>query len=140
MKGGLRQFLAFSVVGTIGLLVDMAVLSAAAPLLGLYSGRVLSFAAAVTTTWFLNRRFTFAQAAAAHEGSVGSQYLRYVVSMLGGAAVNYAVYALTLQFLALPHAPLWGVAFGSIAGLGLNFASARVLVFRRRAARTDTKG
>ena len=123
-----RKFLAFCVVGTIGLLVDLAVLYALAPFLGWYVGRVLSFAAAATTTWYFNRRYTFADAQEGGERLL-RQYLRYIVSMLGGAAVNYSIYVLTLKFLPLDNAPACGVALGSIGGLALNFASARFLVF-----------
>ena len=126
-----RRFLAFCVIGTAGFLVDLATLYATAPSLGWYGGRVTSFVAAVTTTWYFNRRLTFADASLAPGQTLWRQYLRYVVAMLGGAALNYLVYALTLEFLPIAHAPAWGVAFGCIAGLSVNFASARLLVFRR---------
>lgn len=125
-----RRLLAFCIVGTIGLLVDLAVLYATEPLLGWYAGRVLSFAAAATTTWYFNGRYTFADAPVEQGERLMRQYLRYVFSMLGGAAVNYAIYALTMEYLPLPHAPAWGVAFGSVGSLTINFASARFLVFR----------
>lgn len=143
MKESSRRFLAFCMVGTLGFLVDLGVLYAAAPLVGWYLGRVVSFVAAATATWLLNRRYTFADSPAnAAEGRWG-QYLRYLASMLGGAAVNYGVYAATLAFLAVPHAPAWGVALGSVAGLAVNFASARLLVFpgaRTESLRTGKSG
>ena len=55
-----REFLSFAVVGTIGFVVDLGVLYVVAPTLGWYGGRVLSFLAAASVTWALNRRFTFA--------------------------------------------------------------------------------
>lgn len=126
-----RRFLAFCVVGTIGLVVDLAVLYAAAPLLGWYGGRVLSFLAAATTTWYFNRRFTFHDAEQHTGGGVLRQYLHYLASMLGGAAINYGIYVLALNFIPLPHAAALGVALGSLGGLAVNFATARYLVFRR---------
>jgi putative flippase GtrA len=120
------QFLRFCVVGVVGLLVDLAVLYATAWALGWYGARVLSFTAAATATWALNRRFTFQ----ADTASVWQQYLRYMVSMLGGAALNYAAYAATLRWLDVPGQAAVGVAFGSCAGLVSNYLTARHLVFK----------
>lgn len=125
-----RRFFAFCVVGTLGLVVDLGVLYAVAPLLGWYGGRVVSFIAAATTTWHFNRLYTFKDAPLPSRDGLLRQYLRYLVTMLGGAAVNYLIYAATLYLVAMEHAPALGVALGSIGGLAVNFASARFLVFR----------
>jgi putative flippase GtrA len=127
MKLG-RQFLSFAVVGAIGFVVDVAVLYLMAPLLGWYGARVLSFLAAATATWALNRRYTFRRS----EASVLREYLGYLVTMLGGAVVNYGAYVLVLHWATGPWAPAAGVALGSCAGLVVNFLSARYLVFRAR--------
>jgi putative flippase GtrA len=123
-----HRFALFALVGTLGFAVDVAVLYAAAPLLGWYLGRVASFLAAATATWHFNRRWTFADAdTPARDGL--RPYLRYLGSMLAGAALNYAVYAATLHYLPFEHAAALGVALGSIAGLGLNFLAAHFLIF-----------
>ena len=127
-----HQFLVFCVVGTIGFVVDVAILHALAPRLGWYGGRVLSFIGAATTTWVLNRVFTFSAQAATARYSAWQQYCRYMVAMLGGAAVNYLAYTLTLLWRSAPWAPTLGVALGSIAGLAVNFISARKVAFRIR--------
>ncbi|RYF76895.1 MAG: GtrA family protein [Comamonadaceae bacterium] len=129
MKLG-REFLSFAVVGTVGFLVDVGVLYALAPTLGWYAARVLSFLAAATATWALNRRFTFAGARSGVP--IWREYLAYLVTVLGGAVVNYAAYAATLHAYSGTGAAALGVALGSIAGLALNFLSVRYLVFRRR--------
>lgn len=125
------QFLRFAVVGVVGLGVDLAVLHVLAPLLGWYAGRAVSFLAAASATWWLNRRFTFARRAQAHATprSIGREYARYLVSMLGGAAINYGIYALTLRGVDGAFAPALGVALGSLGGMFANFAAARYLVF-----------
>ncbi len=129
MKAG-REFMSFAAVGVIGFAVDVGVLYLAAPALGWYGARVLSFIAAATVTWALNRRFTFK---ARHSGrSVGREYAGYLATMLGGALVNYGVYVLVLLGFDGPWAPAAGVALGSIAGLAVNFLSARHLVFGAR--------
>ncbi len=138
-----RQLLRFGAVGIAGLLVDLAVLYVLAPLLGWYAGRVLSFLAAASTTWWLNRRFTFAAApapAARPALPVKHEYTRYMVSMLGGALVNYSVYVMTLQWVATPWSPALGVALGSLAGMSLNFIAARHFVFGQTARTARTTG
>lgn len=129
MKVG-REFLSFAVVGVIGLGVDLGVLYLLAPLFGWYGARVISFLAAASTTWALNRRFTFAHRPSGV--SIGREYLGYLLTMLGGALVNYTTYVLTLHWIAGPWAPALGVALGSCAGLAVNFLSARHLVFGAR--------
>jgi putative flippase GtrA len=124
-----REFLLFALAGAMGFLVDVAVLYLAAPLLGWYAARVLSFLAAATATWALNRRYAFG--ARRSGGPLAREYLGYLLTMLGGAAVNYTVYVLTLHALRGPWVPALGVGLGSVAGLVLNFLSARYLVFRR---------
>ncbi|MET3498045.1 GtrA family protein [Variovorax boronicumulans] len=130
MKLG-REFLSFAAVGAAGFVVDVAVLYLLAPLLGWYGARVVSFLAAATATWALNRRYTFADRRAS-DASVLREYLGYLVTMLGGAVVNYGAYVLVLHWASGAWAPAAGVALGSCAGLVVNFLSARYLVFRAK--------
>lgn len=129
MKAG-REFLLFAAAGVAGLGVDVAVLYLAAPVLGWYLARVLSFIAAATATWALNRRYAFG--ARHSEASLAREYLGYLLTMLGGAFVNYGVYVLVLRTFNGAWVPALGVALGSCAGLALNFLSARYLVFKSR--------
>ena len=128
------RFLRFAIVGALGFLVDAGVLALVlhSGLAGFHAGRCLSFLAAASFTWALNRRFTFADRAASR-GNRGAQWARYVAAMSAGAAVNYAVYALVLAWAGYTAlvAPL-AVAAGSIAGLGVNFSAARWFVFAAR--------
>jgi putative flippase GtrA len=126
----LRRLLSFGIAGVIGFGVDAGLLYLLAPHVGWYGGRVLSFWGAATATWVINRRFTFAGEGAARV-PLWQEYLRYLVAMLGGALFNYAAYVLVLHTLDGRAAPLLGVAAGSIAGMGVNYLSARYLVFRR---------
>ena len=129
MKLG-REFLAFGLVGVAGFAVDVGVLYLAAPWLGWYAARVLSFVAAATATWLRNRRYTFIARRSAT--SLGREYLRYLFTMLAGALVNYAVYVATLHAVDGRWAPALGVALGSCFGLVVNFLSARHLVFKAK--------
>ena len=124
-----RSLLLFGVVGIAGLLVDMAVLALLHPFLGVYGARLVSFIAAASTTWLLNRRLTFAGRGAAV--GLGGEYVRYLGLMLGGGTVNYAVYSLlALQF---QQTSLWlaiYVAVGSLAGMSVNYFGASRWLYR----------
>ena len=129
-----RQFFLFCVVGTAGFLVDVAVLYALVQWLGWYGARGLSFLAAVVTTWLLNRRFTFGASRSAQPvaplRTTSAEFLTYLVSMLAGAAVNYAAFVAVTLVLRGPWVGMVGVAAGSIAGLSVNYFAARAIVFR----------
>ncbi|KQP41598.1 polysaccharide synthesis protein GtrA [Pseudorhodoferax sp. Leaf274] len=124
-------FAKFCIAGALGFVVDVAVLYAASGLLGWYAARVLSFLCAATATWVVNRRHTFADGPpVVGPWAMGRQYLLYLLSMLGGGAVNYLAYSLVLQLSDARYAPALGVAVGSGAGLVVNFLLARRVVFR----------
>ena len=125
----MTRFLRFCVVGTLAFLVDAGVLTALAAGAGLdpYAARVISFLAAATFTWWLNRRWTFE----VKHRPTGAEWSAYVGLMVLGAAVNYGTYAAAITWWPLAREHLWiGVALGSIAGLGVNFASSSRLFAR----------
>lgn len=127
----MSQFLRFCVVGTIGFFVDAGVLQALVFGAGLnpYAARVASFLAAASVTWWLNRRYTFDVAHA----PTRREWARYVSLMMLGALTNYGAYAIAISVWDLARAHLWiGVAIGSIAGLGVNYATSRAFVFAAR--------
>lgn len=119
-----HSFIRFFAVGFLGLLVDLIVLSVVVGFANLYLARLISFWTAATTTWALNRRFTFKSV------SFLDEYIRYVASMLLGGLINYAVYVLTIHSLSSPYAPWLGVVAGSAAGLFVNYGLARYFVFK----------
>jgi putative flippase GtrA len=124
-----RQLFSFGLVGTVGFLVDTLVLYCAVYCgSGLHFGRLASFMCAVTTTWKLNSRFTFART---RSKRALSEWGRFVISQLGGASVNLGVYFTLIQTspLVVAH-PILGVASGSISGMCVNYTVARLFVFR----------
>ena len=130
-----RQFLLFAAVGAAGFIVDAVVLYTAMMACGLgpYVGRVVSYLAAATFTWSVNRRYTFADQASEF---LLREWARFLAANAVGGLVNYATYAaLLLTFPTAVRWPILGVAAGSIAGLVVNFALSRRLVFN---ARPDT--
>lgn len=126
--GVLMEFLRFGVVGTIGFVVDTAVLYAGLALgLGLYGGRAVSYLVAATTTWALNRLWTFRGRG---DGPVHQQWALFLLVNLVGFAMNYGTYAALIAFVPLVAAhPVLGVAAGAVAGMFGNFVLTRQLVF-----------
>lgn len=124
----IKQFILFGIVGTIGFVVDAGILYAGLWAgLGYYFGRVVSYLCAATVTWALNRRFTFKSANDNKRG----EWVKFVALNLAGFTVNYGTYAacLALDPLFVQH-PVLAVAAGSIAGLFVNFAVNKYLVFK----------
>lgn len=127
---GRSQFLRFGVVGVAGYLVDATVLTllVEAAEIDPYSARVASFICAASTTWWLNRRFTFAPDPLQKPAR---QWLAFLLVSLGGAAINYGAYVVTLQIWPLAYQyPAIGAAVGALAGMLFNFPVSKLLVFR----------
>ncbi|MDZ7749174.1 MAG: GtrA family protein [Halofilum sp. (in: g-proteobacteria)] len=133
-------FLRFTAVAVTIALVDILVLYLLHGLGGLnvYLGRVVSYGAAVTTGYFLNRRYTFHDhQRRRHLAAEMSRF--YAVFGLGGL-INYAVFAAivatgeavgmapTLGF----WLPLLGIWTGGMAGMGFNYACSHRHVFENR--------
>lgn len=129
MKVFLQETVLFGVIGTAGFIVDTAVLYLLKDTLGPLAARVPSFLAAVLTTWWLNRRVTFAHRPSGLKKT--QEFQRYLTIMLVGGAINYVVYAVLLSsFETVRTHPVVGVAAGSIAGMMANLLAARCLLFR----------
>ena len=130
MRKIIEQFLRFGVVGTVGFLVDSAVLLSMMALgLGPYGGRVVSYLAAASTTFALNRAWTFRDAG--RDRPVATQWGRFILLNLVGFAVNYGTYAALIATSPLvAEYPVLGVAAGSVAGMFINFGLSRRFVFR----------
>jgi len=133
-QGGPRrligQALRFGTVGVIGFAVDTATVYLAHFLAGadLYTAGALAYVVAATTTWALNRAWTFADAP---RDRPARQWAVFLAVQLAGFALNRGTYAALVTFLPLAAThPVIAVAAGSIAGMGVNFLTARLIVFR----------
>jgi putative flippase GtrA len=127
----LDQLLRFAVVGAFGFVVDGGLLTV---LLSnewnLFAARALSFSAAVSSTWFLNRRWTFISAAAAVPRNA---YMRYFGVQLAGAALNLSIFFVLV--LLIPHlksVPLVPLAVGAAVSLMFNYLVTKYLIFREK--------
>ncbi|KAA6182603.1 GtrA family protein [Thiohalocapsa marina] len=119
----------FLIVGGIGFVIDAAVLTFLVRNhgWGLYEARGVSFGLAVSATWYLNRKITFASRVGRYRRQ---EYLRYVSTQSLGAFVNLGVYAGVIAIV--PGIGAWPVIPLSIAsGIAMifNFASARHFAF-----------
>ena len=125
----LAQFVQFGVVGVAGFVVDTAVVYATRDWAGLYLAGVLAYAVAVTTTWWLNRVWTFRGL-----GNIGPrhrQWLRFVVASLPGLCLNLGSYFALVATVALCAIhPVIAIAVGAVAGMFANFVLSRAVVFR----------
>ena len=125
----MKQLLRFCVVGTVGFVVDAGVLQLMVLCVGAnrYLARMLSFLLAASVTRLMNRRYTFE----VEHRPTHTEWARYITLMLLGALVNYGVFAASITVWQLAPTQLWlGVAAGSIAGLGINFLTSRMLLVR----------
>jgi putative flippase GtrA len=124
----IAEFFRFGSVGALGFLVDTATVYALAGALGLYGAGVIAYLVAASANWALNRVWTFRGRGRGH---AVWQWARFLVTNAGGFVVNRGVYAALIAFFPLVHAyPVLAVAAGAVAGMGLNFFSARRFVFR----------
>lgn len=129
-----RRLSSFAVVGTIGFVVDAGILSALVQSGGWshYSARAVSFAAAVTVTWYLNRRWVFSPTA-----SRAREYGSYFGVQTVGALINLGTYASVIEiFPSLAGAPVLPLAVGSALALLFNYSAAKRWVFTRGSFRS----
>jgi len=119
----------FGAIGIVGFLIDAGVLTwlVRGHHWGLYEARALSFGLAVSATWYLNRRFTFANRAGADRSR---EYARYFATQSVGALINLGTYIAIVA--ALPGVADWPViplAVGSGVAMLFNFLAARHFAF-----------
>ena len=128
--GGPARLLCFVLVGTSGLVIDVAVY------LGLQwiglehrLARFLSFWPAVTWNWRLNRSFTFGER---HREPHVRQWGKFVASSLVGFSVNvggYAILTSLVDFFASHR--LLALLLGVVLATLVNFLLANFFVYRR---------
>jgi putative flippase GtrA len=124
-----RELILFGVIGTLGLLIDIAVLYALKPMFGLFLSRGVSFFVAAITTWYLNKTITF-------KGNkstlpIHQELIAYVGLMLLGGAANYATYIwLVIAYEYVQSNPFLAVAAGSLAGMFFNYSTSKFVLFK----------
>ncbi len=125
--GTLAQFLRFGTVGTSGFLIDTAVVYALRGTLGLYGAGMVSYLLAATSNWAFNRSWTFRGRG---DGPAHRQWARFLAVCLVGFVLNRGTYAALVTWVPLcASQPVFAVAAGSVAGMFVNFALSRRIVF-----------
>lgn len=128
-----RRLSSFAVVGGIGFIVDAGILSALVQIAGWshIPARALSFAGAVTVTWYLNRRWVFTPTA-----NRTREYGSYFGVQTVGAVINLGTYAAVIAaFPSLARLPVLPLAIGSAMALLFNYTAAKRWVFAAAAVR-----
>jgi len=121
----------FLVVGLVGFGVDGGVLSGLlAQGWTIVQARAVSFLAAVSLTWWLNRIWTFK---GSQPNAPRREYLLYFVTQLGGALINLLVFfVLVYAVEPLKRMPLIPLAAGAAVAIAFNFSISKLVVFRRQ--------
>lgn len=121
----------FAVVGAIGFIVDAAVLKFY--LISIENdpiwGRAVSFPAAVTITWLLNRHFTFSQ-----KGKIRSPLLKewssYLLINAFGLGVNLSIFMLIIYTVSDAKLyPIITLGFASLTAMFFNYLGSKYWVF-----------
>jgi putative flippase GtrA len=124
----LVQFAQFGTVGLAGLVVDTATVYGLRGALGLYGAGLAAYATGATTTWLLNRLWTFRGQGG---GPAHRQWARFVAANAGGFVLNRGTYAILVTWVAAAaRQPVIATSAGAVAGMFLNFHLSRRLVFR----------
>lgn len=143
IKKLIRQFFKFFVIGVMNTLIDLGILNIATMITGAREGSLyavqkgISFMAAVTFSYFMNKRWAFQDQSKEKEGRKFSQFL--FVSVIGmiinitaaTVAVTYVQPLIHIKFLT-PQ--LWvtvGGLCGSVSGLLWNFVGYKFWVFKK---------
>jgi putative flippase GtrA len=133
MRHELSAVARFGAVGSIGFLVDAAVLNflSLVLLVDVVAARLCSFAVAVTVTWLLNRTYVFDRGAMKRSRRPAStEFFQYLVVQGLGGALNLCVFVtLVLSFPAMRDYPTLPLAVASVVALSLNYAGSRFWVF-----------
>lgn len=124
------QFLRFGVVGVAGLGVDIATVYLTMGTVGLYASGLLAYGTAVTTTWALNRAWTFAGLGDRRVGAF-RQWAMFVAANGVGFVLNRGTFFLLVALVPVcaTH-PVLAIVPGVLAGMMANFNLSRSLVFR----------
>ncbi|HEX2676685.1 MAG TPA: glycosyltransferase, partial [Polyangiales bacterium] len=138
----LAELVKFSVVGLLGMCIDLATLHALKELLGIDTRlcAVAGFVVAVTSNFALNRRYTFKSA---RELPLLFSYVTYVGANLAGLAVRLLVIQvfMTMAGIDAGRGYLLSNMVGIVLAMLLNFVGAKFFAFdpdRLRSADTDS--
>ena len=120
----------FAAIGAIGFVVDGGILTILDSVydVSLFYARLVSFSAAVTVTWYLNRHLTFASGG---RNEAGREWGRYAVVNGIGALLNMGIFFwLIYVYEWLAAWPIVPLAIAAGLALVFNFFASRRIAFR----------
>jgi putative flippase GtrA len=124
----LAQLMMFGTVGVAGLIADTATVYALRGTAGLYAAGLAAYLSGATTTWALNRHWTFRGLG---EGSALRQWARFLGANMAGFTLNRGTYFALITFAPVcARNPVLATSAGAVCGMALNFTASRKLVFR----------
>ena len=126
----LHEFRRFGTVGLAGLAVETTFVYGLREVTNLFAAKAVALLIAVTTTWALNRAWTFAGRGS---GSLLRQWALFAGANSLGAALNLGTFSLLVWLVPFCAAyPIVPILAGVAAGMFVNFAMSRRVVFRAR--------
>jgi dolichol-phosphate mannosyltransferase len=126
----LVEFISFSLVGASGMIIDLFCLFVSFGLLSIpyRISRALGFIFALTSNFFINRRFTFSQA---RKGNLFRQYSTFFGVCILGFAINWSISVYLFEHLSFYKSHYLLSAFmGIMGGLIVNFLGSKFLAFK----------
>lgn len=143
----IKQFAKFALVGVMNTAIDLIVLNLETIATGVKEGsgyavqKGISFLAAVTFSYFLNKHWTFRDQSQEDEGKKFSQF--FLISVIG-MFINVTVATVTVTYLKYPINSLLNLSFltdqtwvnlgalsGTAIGLIWNFIGYKFIVFKK---------
>jgi len=124
------EFIQFGMVGSTGVVVDLAIYLALQTALGIDHrvARAYSFLVAASWNWALNRLITFTYR---QKMSKLIQLPAFVITSSMGFAVNWGSYIVLTGYVPFFNTHrILALLIGVLLGMGLNFMAARAFVFR----------
>ena len=130
----ITQFLVFSIIGCLGMVVDLLTVFITKEVAGLpfRIARIAGFVLALSVNFMMNRTFTFPDA---DEGNAYRQYVSFFAVCLCGFAVNWLLSVYLVENVTLfmgGYFYLLAAFIGILGGLVVNFTGSKFLVFRRK--------
>lgn len=124
----MNTLIKFLGLGAIGFLVDSTARIIFINLLDIdpFSSRLISFSAALATTYALNSRLTFQNRTKSKK-----QIPLYILASILSASVNLGAYWLIIKNIETVYAPYIGLILGVAAGMISNWVLYNYIVFKR---------
>ena len=131
-----KQFILFSLIGTMGLCVDLITLYFTSKIFDFIFARLISFIFAVITTWILNRNITFEATNLLHsDDSIYilylTEFIKYLITNSLGGIINLSTYYFLIANDKIDVGIYIATILGGGAGLILNFILSKIIVFNQ---------